>query len=204
MSVGLTGGVATGKSTVSRMLQQRGAAIIDADQAARDVVEPGTAGSNRVRARFGSEVFHPDGTLNRKALGAVVFRDESARKDLNRILHPLIVASMQEAARRIREQEPGRIVVMDTPLLLEENLTSLVERVIVVYVSESIQIKRLMARENIDEESAWRMIRSQMPIEEKKRFADVIIDNSGTLADTERQVDELWGKWLSENGSDLL
>ncbi|BCU81083.1 dephospho-CoA kinase [Polycladomyces abyssicola] len=202
MVIGLTGGIATGKSTVSRMLAERGAHIIDADQVAREVVEPHTEGWHRIRARFGKEVFHPDGTLNRQALGARVFRDAEARETLNQMLHPLIVEQMQILTKRWRERDPDGIVVWDTPLLIEGNLTKSVEKVIVVYVPESLQLQRLMARDGLSEEEARRRIASQISIEEKKRFADFLIDNSGNLAETERQVDQIWKLLNSKNGYD--
>jgi dephospho-CoA kinase len=201
MRVGLTGGIATGKSTVSRMLQTRGAAIVDADQVAREVVEPHTPGWRRIRERFGDGILRPDGFLDRKALRDVVFRDPQARRDLNGILHPLIRERMLEKAEFLERERPGRVIVFDIPLLYESRLTDWVEKVIVVYVPESVQIRRLMEREGIGEEEALRMIRAQMPIEEKKRMADCLIDNSGSLEETERQVDHLWQCLTSENGS---
>jgi dephospho-CoA kinase len=204
MRVGLTGGIATGKSTVSRMLASRGAAIVDADQVAREVVEPHTPGWKRVRERFGEEIIRPDGFLDRQALRAVVFRDPQARRDLNGILHPLIRERMAEKARLLEKKHPGSVIVFDIPLLYEGKLTHWVQKVIVVYVPETVQIRRLMEREGIGEEEARRMIRAQMPIEEKKRMADYLIDNSGTLEETERQVDHLWRRLISENGSNPL
>lgn len=201
MRVGLTGGIATGKSTVSRMLASRGAAIVDADQVAREVVEPHTPGWRRIRERFGDRIIRPDGFLDRQALREVVFRDPQARKDLNGILHPLIRERMAEKADLLERERPGSIIVFDIPLLYESKLTHWVQKVIVVYVPESVQIHRLMEREGIGEEEALRMIRAQMPIEEKKRMADCLIDNSGSLEETERQVDHLWRCLTSENGS---
>lgn len=203
VAVGLTGGIATGKSTVSEMLRRRGARLIDADQIARAVVEPGQKGNEQVRRRFGERVFHPDGSLNRKALGEIVFRDKSARQDLNRILHPLIMKRMKEEKDHWEKIDPNQVVILDIPLLIEEDLTSLVDQVILVYVTESIQLKRLMNRDQINETEAKQKMAAQMPIEMKKTFADVVIDNSGSLTNTERQVDELWGKLISENGSNL-
>lgn len=199
--VGLTGGIATGKSTVARMLTQRGAHLIDADQIAREVVEPGEEGWQRVRQRFGAEVFRPDGSLDRAALRKVVFRDSEARSDLNNLLHPLIRARMKEKSRQLVEQFPQGVVVLDIPLLFESKLTHLVEKVIVVYIPEPVQRARLIARDGLSEEEARRMVNAQLPIEEKKRLADVVIDNSGSITETERQVDHLW-KWLaSKSGS---
>ncbi|PTX63195.1 dephospho-CoA kinase [Melghirimyces profundicolus] len=204
MTLGLTGGIATGKSTVSNMLRVRGAAIVDADRVAREVVEPGTEGSREVRKRFGDGVFHVDGKLDRKALREVIFRDPDAREDLNRILHPLIVRRMEEEVRRARKTDAERPVVLDVPLLIEENLLWMVDTVVLVYIPEPLQLKRLMEREGITTEEARRMIRAQMPIDEKKKFADVLIDNSGTLTETERQVDALWQTMVSKNGSGRL
>ncbi|SFS71876.1 dephospho-CoA kinase [Marininema halotolerans] len=199
MSIGLTGGIATGKSTVAKMIASRGGHIIDADQVAREVVEPGTEGSRRVRERFGNHLFTSSGELDRLALRKVIFHDERARKDLNQLLHPLILHRMKSMRDKI-ESKPGRMAVLDIPLLIEEGLASLVDQVIVVVVPESLQLQRLVAREGISEEQALKMIQAQMPIEEKKKFADVIIDNSGTMADTERQVDVLWETWVRDNG----
>lgn len=201
MRIGLTGGIATGKSTVSRMLQQRGAAIVDADQVAREVVEPHTPGWRRVRERFGEQILRPDGSLDRRALREVVFREPRARRDLNDILHPLIRRRMLEKAERLERERSGGIIVFDIPLLYESKLTHWVQKVVVVYVPEFVQIRRLMNREGIGEEEALRMIRAQIPIEEKKRMADFLIDNSGSREETERQVDHLWRCLTSENGS---
>lgn len=201
LRVGLTGGIATGKSTVSEMLRHRGAAIVDADQVARNVVKPGTEGSRRVRERFGDGVFGPGGELNRTALREIVFRDATAREELNGILHPLIIRQMREEEQEYRKADPARPVILDVPLLIEENLTYLADTVVLVHIPEKLQLKRLMDREGISEAEAIRMIKAQMPIDEKKRFADVLIDNSGTWADTERQVDALWETLVSKNGS---
>lgn len=204
MRVGLTGGIATGKSTVSRMLRQRGAAIVDADQAARAVVMPGSEGIRKVREAFGDQVIAADGNLDRAALRNIVFQDEAARKKLNGILHPLIIEHMEEEVARYQQAEEERPVVLDVPLLIEENLTGLAELVVVVYLPEDLQLKRLMERDGISAAEARRMVGAQMPIEEKKPFADVLIDNTGSLADTERQVDALWRILVSKNGSDRL
>ncbi|EGK06973.1 dephospho-CoA kinase [Desmospora sp. 8437] len=204
LKVGLTGGIATGKSTVSEWFRQKGAAVVDADQVARRVVEPGTEGSRQVRERFGDGVFRATGELDRKALREWVFRDATARRDLNQLLHPLIIRQMKAEIQEAQEEAPDRPVILDVPLLIEERLTHLADTVVLVYIPEELQLKRLMEREGISEEEAGRMIKAQMPIEEKKKFADVLIDNSGTRADTEGQVDALWETLLSKSGSNRL
>lgn len=202
MVVGLTGGIATGKSAVSHMLKERGAAIVDADVVARQVVEPGTEGSARIRARFGAAVFRSDGSLDRQALGRLVFADKDSRLDLNRLLHPLIIRQMRAETNRLQADDPHPIIVWDVPLLIEEKMTDLVDLVVIVYIPVQLQQKRLMERDGISFEEARSRINAQMPIEEKKSFADVLIDNSRTLAETERQVDALWQILVSKNGSD--
>jgi dephospho-CoA kinase len=133
-------------------------------------------------------------------LGHLIFRDEKARKDLNRILHPLIIEEMKRQTEIAFSEQPEAVVVWDVPLLIEENLTQFVEKVIVVYVPESLQLARLMRRNHLTEEEAKRRISAQLSIEEKKKRADVVIDNSGSLAETERQVDRIWNWLKSESG----
>jgi len=194
---GITGGIATGKSTVSAMLRKRGAVIVDADLLAREVVKPGSEGLEAIRRKFGDAYLHPDGTLNREKLAALVFSDEKAREQLNAITHPLIRQKMDEQVRSALQADPLAVVVMDVPLLIEsmvkENLRR-VDKVILVYVPEPVQIKRLMRRNGLSREEAESRIRSQMPIEEKRAYADFLIDNSGTLAETEEQVERLMDK----------
>ncbi len=200
MRVGLTGGIASGKSTVTAMLQRYGAYIVDADQIAREVVEPGAEGARRVREEFGDQVFFPDGRLNRAALGEIVFRDETARKRLNRILHPLIRKEMIRRSDYFESQNVHAIVIWDVPLLIEQKLTNYVEKVIVVYVPENVQLERLMKRNQLSEEEARRRIDAQLSIEEKKKWADYLIDNSGSIENTERQVGQLWSDLKLKNG----
>lgn len=194
---GITGGIATGKSTVSAMLRKRGAVIVDADLLAREVVKPGSEGLEAIRRKFGDAYLHPDGTLNREKLAALVFSDEKAREQLNAITHPLIRQKMDEQVRSALQADPLAVVVMDVPLLIEsmvkENLRR-VDKVILVYVPEPVQLKRLMRRNGLSREEAESRIRSQMPIEEKRAYADFLIDNSGTLAETEEQVERLMDK----------
>ena len=201
MLIGLTGGIATGKSTVSKMFRDRGAKIVDADQIAREVVEPGTIGVKRVAERFGQEFLNEKGEIDRKKLAALVFQDEQARKDLNSLLHPLIRQRMREDTERIFRLNPKAVVIWDVPLLFESQLTDQVDQVIVVYIPESLQIHRLMSRNQLTKEEAIRRIQSQWPIEKKKSLADYVIDNQGSLEKTERQVDQLWNYLVSKNGS---
>ena len=191
MNVGLTGGIACGKSTVSRMLEARGAAIVDADRIAREVVLPGQPALRDIRETFGEDVIAADGALDRKRLGAIVFADEAARKKLEGILHPRIRAEMARQMAEWNAKEPERLVVVDIPLLYESGLDKLFsfEEIVVVYVPRSVQLERLIARDGLPLEDAERRLDAQMPIERKRELADVVIDNSGTLAETERQVD---------------
>jgi len=191
LNVGLTGGIACGKSTVSRMLEARGAAIVDADRIARDVVSPGRPALLDIRETFGDDVIGADGSLDRKRLGAIVFGDEAARKKLEAITHPRIRAEMKRQIEEWNAKEPGRLVVVDIPLLFESRLDRMFafEDILVVYVPREVQLERLMARDGMSREDAERRIDAQLPIEEKRRLADVVVDNSGTLEETERQVE---------------
>lgn len=200
MLIGLTGGIATGKSTVSKLLEEKGAHIIDADQIARDVVEPGTIGSLRVREHFGDTVFFPDGTLHRSALGAIIFNDANKRKELEKILHPLIRQEMKARSQRYLQQNQQAIVVWDVPLLFESQLTTYVEKVIVVYVSKEIQLERLRKRDNLSQTDALQRVESQISIEQKREWADFVIDNQGSYKNTESQVDQLWKSLILKNG----
>lgn len=188
MNIGLTGGIATGKSTVSAMLVQYGAILIDADQVAREVVLPGSPVLSEVFARFGQALRQEDGSLHRKKLGEIIFNDPDARKDLEGILHPPIRSIMRQRMQQFEAEQPNRLVVADIPLLFESGHWEMYEQVLLVYVPEKVQIARLMEREGINKEQARLRISAQMPIEEKRKLADVVIDNSGTLEETKRQV----------------
>lgn len=196
--IGLTGGVATGKSTVVRRLKELGAAVIDADQLAREVVEPGEPALEEIRQRFGPEVIGEDGQLDRARLARIVFEDEEARKALEAIVHPRIRSRMRAKIEEFKAQgEP--VVVCDIPLLFETGVAlDWVDRTVVVYAPKEVQLQRLMARNGLTLEEAERRIAAQMPTEEKARRADAVIDNSRGLEETFRQVDALWKEWMQD------
>jgi dephospho-CoA kinase len=194
MNIGLTGGIACGKSTVAAMLVRRGAILIDADKIAREVVEPGSPVLDRVADRFGQAVLLSDGSLNRKKLGEIIFNDQKAREDLQNLLHPPIRTLMRERMRRFEQEEPKRLVVVDVPLLFESKLEWMFSEIMLVYVPRQMQLQRLMQRDGLTPEQAESRLRAQMPIDEKKSLADIVIDNSGSLEETERQIDLFWSE----------
>lgn len=197
MIIGLTGGIATGKSTVANMLKKYGACIIDADKIARQVVEPNQPAWHKIRKRFGEEVFLENGHLDRAALGAIIFADKEARKELNRIVHPEIRRIMEEQKEKAIK-EGFEWIVLDIPLLFENKLEYMVEKILVVYVPEHIQKERLMARDKISAHQAEQKMMSQLSIEEKKNKGHAYIDNSGTMAETEAQVLKILKEWSKE------
>jgi dephospho-CoA kinase len=192
LKIGLTGGIACGKSTVASMLVRRGANLIDADLLAREAVLPGTPALKQIAERFGASVIREDGTLDRKALGQIVFRDEAARKDLEAITHPPIRAMLRERMEAFEREMPDKPVVADIPLLFESKLQHLFDETLLVYIPAELQKRRLMERDGLTAEQAELRIAAQMPIEEKRKLADTVIDNSGSLEETERQVDRYW------------
>ena len=202
--VGLTGGIGTGKSTVARLLAGLGACVIDADAIVHELQGPGTRLLARIAEAFGPEMLRPDGSLDRERLGRLVFADPAARKRLNELVHPAVGAEM---LRRLAAARAARVplVVLDIPLLLEgrarsaepgraQTASDLVSEVIVVYAREAQQIERQLARDGATPEHARERVAAQLPIEVKRTLADHVIDNSGSLADTERQVRELYAK----------
>ncbi|EAD2805060.1 dephospho-CoA kinase [Listeria monocytogenes] len=186
-TIGLTGSVATGKSTVSNMIQQAGIPLVDADIAARKVVEPGTEGLKEIVAYFGGEILLADGTLDRAKLGEIIFKDKEKREKLNEITHPRVKDYMLEARERFfRSGE--ELVFFDIPLLFESHLESLVDQIVVVWTTPETELKRLMERNDLTKEDALRRIESQMGIDEKARKADFVIDNNESLEKTQKQV----------------
>ncbi|WP_088808887.1 MULTISPECIES: dephospho-CoA kinase [Listeria] len=200
MTIGLTGSIATGKSTVSKMLQDAGVPVVDADISAREVVMPGTTGLKQIAEAFGTDILQADGTLNRAKLGEIIFEDAAKRELLNQIVHPLVRADML-AKRRILFSKGEKWVVFDIPLLFESKLTDLVDITLVVATSEETQLARLKKRNHLTEKEARLRIESQMPIAEKRLYADIVIDNDDSLATTRKQVDEFLQRlksWYNE------
>jgi dephospho-CoA kinase len=189
LRVGLTGGIGAGKSTVAARLAELGATVIDADRVAREVVEPGTPGLAAVVTAFGEGVLRPDGTLDRPALGRVVFGEGDRRRELNSILHPLIAVRTGELMAGL---PADAVVVHDVPLLVENGLAPAYHLVIVVYAPEVERVRRLVAGRGMTEADAWARVRAQTTDEERRAVADVWIDNSGAEASTVAQVDECW------------
>ncbi len=188
--VGLTGGVGSGKSTVAEMLRSLGATLIDADEAARAVVEPGTPGFDQVVAAFGPE-FVSHGRLDRQRLAALVFKDPEARRRLNSIVHPLVGEWM--AARREEAEAAGaEVAVLDVPLLYENGLEGAFEAVIVVYADPETQVRRLVDGRGFSEADARARIAAQLPIATKRVRASHVVDNNGSVDRTRQQVEEVW------------
>ncbi|ALP35303.1 dephospho-CoA kinase [Paenibacillus sp. IHB B 3084] len=192
MNIGLTGGIATGKSTVSALLVAKGALLIDADAIAREVMLPGHPVLAAVIQHFGQAVMNSDGTLHRKKLGEIVFGDPVQRQALNDITHPAIREEMRTRMESYEREHPDKLVLADIPLLYESGLESLYDEIMVVYVPRDVQLQRLILRDGLTEEQAGLRLSSQMDIEHKRSLADIVIDNSGTQAETKQQMDQFW------------
>lgn len=194
MIIGLTGSIASGKSTVSSMLKRRGYPIVDADEIARLVVEPGTAVMEKIQQEFGQEMLREDGSLNREKLGTLIFGNEEERNKLNAIIHPAIRAEMLHQKETHLTHEENT-VVMDIPLLFESKLQSFVDKIIVVYVTPAIQKERLMNRNKFTEKEAQERIDTQLSMDFKASKADAVIDNNGTIKETEKQLESILTEW---------
>ncbi len=193
--IGLTGGIASGKSTVVAMLRDYGAAIIDCDIIARDVVQPGSEGLQAVVHAFGPQALLPDGTMNRAYIGSVVFTDAARKKELEDILFPLIHREIDRRTAML-EHAGTKMVFLDMPLLFEVKYHTYVDEVWLVYVDAATQLTRLMARNGYTKEEALARIHSQFPIDEKRSLSQVIIDNTASLENTEAQVQKQWKQLL--------
>ena len=192
--VGLTGGIASGKSTVSSILIEKGITVIDADIEARLAVEKGEEAFYKIISHFGEEVQLADGSIDRGKLGSIIFHNEEKRMILNNIVHPAVRKRMiGKKEKAIANGE--KLIIMDIPLLFESNLTSMVDRTLLVYVDETIQLERLMKRNQLSKVDAIARIRSQKPLEEKIQLADAVINNNGTIEDTNKQLVEILTNW---------
>ena len=187
--LGLTGGIGSGKSMVTQMFAQLGAAVIDADQLAREVVEPGQPALREIAATFGPDVLLPDGPLDRPKLAQIIFANPVERAKLDAITHPRIRRRMEQLIKA-RRSGPG-VLIVDIPLLYENKRTSSVEKVIVVWVDPQTQLRRIQDRDGLSAEAARQRIAAQMPLDSKRARADHVIDNSGSPQDTRRQVEAI-------------
>lgn len=192
LKVGLTGSIAVGKSFVLSVLRELSCHTIDADDIARQVVAPGSSGWQSVRENFGEQVLNSDGSLDRSKLGAIVFADEGKRKRLNEILHPLIIAAQDEQMRELAKRDPQGIAVIDAALMIESGGYRRLDKLIVVHCRPEIQLQRLMTRNGLSRADAERRISAQMPQDEKKKYADYLIDTSDGFEQTRAQVESVY------------
>jgi dephospho-CoA kinase len=190
--LGVTGGIATGKTTVVRMLEELGAPVIDFDLLAREVVEPGKPAWKDIVAYFGERILQKDRSMDREKLSAMVFQDGEKRKKLESFTHPRIYEASVKRVNKIVEKDPDAVVQLDIPLLIEQNLQHMVHKILVVYIPQDKQVERLVERNGISREGAAARLRSQLPIDEKLSKADYVIYNDRSLEETRRQVEDLW------------
>lgn len=193
MILGLTGGIATGKSTVVKVFKELGFPVVDADVIAREVVEVGRPALAKIVSTFGTEMLQPDGSLDRKKLGALVFSDEEKRQKLNALLSPFLREAILSQIEKKKDR--ASLVVVDIPLLYEGGYENDMDQVAVVYVPETIQLDRLMKRDHLTEQEAWQRINSQLSIEQKKQRADIVFDNQKTIQETKKLVEN----WVLNN-----
>ena len=190
--VGLTGGVASGKSTVSTVLSEEGAYLIDADQIARDLVQPHTPAWRELVKAFGESILQEDGSVDRKKLAAIVFSSPEKRSLLNQLLHPRIKEETERRLRAIGQSDPEAIVVIDAALLVETGAYREMDRLIVVHATEAQQIERLKERGGVEREEALQIVSAQMPLEEKLKVADMVIRTEGSIEETRRKAREVF------------
>ena len=189
--VGLTGGIATGKSTVADLFRRFGAAVIDADQLARDVVQPGKPAWREIVKCFGKRVLLPDRTIDRPALGSIVFRNRRKLRRLERIIHPRVAREQQRSARRIARRTPNAIIIYEVPLLFEAGVNTRVDKIIVVTADRETQVARLKQRNGLTRRQAFQRIKSQMPLAEKARRADIVLDGTKSKSLLSREIRRL-------------
>lgn len=205
MLIGLTGTFGSGKSTVAALLAELGAAVVDADAIAHEVVEPGQSALEAIRREFGAEYLTEDGRLDRGRMAATVFADPARREALNRIIHPRVIERMRSEIARFEAQrrETGQpeVIVLNVPLLLEVALAGMAERVVVVTIREAERFRRVRGRDGLSEREVVARLASQWPQRRKVAAADEVVDNSGTLEATRKQVTELYRDWTRQRGN---
>jgi dephospho-CoA kinase len=192
--IGLTGGIASGKSTVSNILKEMNITIIDADVEARLAVEKGEPAYQKIVAEFGNDILLTNEEIDRVKLGSIIFHNAEKRQLLNSFVHPEVRKRMNNQVEEAKEREE-QVIILDIPLLFESKLTHMVEKTILVYVDRDIQLKRLMERNDLSLEEAEARIKSQMPLSEKVALADAVINNNGSIAETKKQVIEVLNGW---------
>ena len=196
LNVGLTGGIASGKSTVAKMFVKNGAHLIDFDRLAHEVQEPEKPAWKEVVNHFGEGILQPDKKIDRVKLGNIVFADKEKLSKLNNIVHPLVYQEWQSRLEKIGKKEKHAIVLSDIPLLFEGNMQDLFDLTILVLIAPEEQISRLIMRNGVIKEEAEKRLKSQMPISEKISLADIVIDNEGSISETEKRVGQVWKELL--------
>jgi len=199
---GLTGSIATGKSTVSAILKDLGAFIVDADRAAREVVLPGTRAWHAIVRIFGKDILQKTGEIDRERLGDIVFKHAPMRAMLEEVVHPEVIRTIDEQIGTIRTGFSDAVVILDVPLLIETGMNKGLSEVIVVYCPEDMQIMRLMVRDKISREEALARVRAQISIEEKRRYASLLIDNSASKEETMKQVEDIYARLVDKAKAD--
>jgi dephospho-CoA kinase len=190
--VGLTGGIASGKSLVAKLFKDLGAYVIDADAIAHEVIQPGTPAYQEIIQQFGEGILRKDGTIDRSSLGQMVFGDPTRRAVLESIVHPRVFVAEEARRREIVRQDPEAVIIFDAPLLIESRAHELMDRVIVVYADRKTQLKRLKERDHLDPEEAKRRISAQLPLSDKKVYADYVIDGMASPQEVASQTEAIY------------
>lgn len=196
LNVGLTGGISTGKTTIARLLVEKGAFLIDLDEAAHQLQQTDTEVWREIVATFGENILNPDRTIDRNKLGIMVFSDSEKLKRLNEIVHPAVFRTWKKRMAEIESQRPDAIILTDIPLLIEIGAQERFDLVLLVYIPPAEQLKRLILRNGYSREYAEKRVASQMSIEEKVKYARIVIDNQGSIEEAEKRVDEAWQELL--------
>jgi dephospho-CoA kinase len=198
LRVALTGGIACGKTVVARLLAEKGVFVYSADEAAHALMRPRRSAWKQIVARFGRGILRADRTIDRAVLGRIVFADPSARRFLDRLIHPLVLADQERAARRLEREDGGRLFVVEAALTVEAGYARHFDRIVVVHCRKSDQVRRLRRRDGIGPAAARRKIGTQMPLKDKLRHADYVVDTSGTLAATVEQTERVYAQLVRD------